>query len=522
MSSILQVFKKRIMNSWQRLIKNDWITIIRLTVISILLLILISSCKKLVETPPPSDYVTGANAYITDATAIAVLNSIYVAMNQTGGGQPVQGNNGIAVMTGLSADELKLYNGVTNFTYLGYYQNALSQNLNGAILGHEYWAPLYNYVFKCNAAIEGLQTSTSLSPNIKKQLLGEAMFLRAFFYFYLVNLFGDLPLVLNTDPEVNTLLPRSSISEVYKQIIADLEDAAEKLSDNYLNETLLTKTSERVRPTKWAAKALLARANLYTGDYLNAETNATTVIGQTTLYGVLSKLNDVFLKNSLEAIWQLQPIVIEYNTAEARTLVIPQQGPNTTANPVFLSDTLLKSFEVGDKRSVFGNWIDTTIYRVTSTVNNTVAFPNKYKLFLRDTTIKSTTGTANMKEYFMVLRLAEQYLIRAEARSQLGNINGAKSDLNVIRARAGLEPTLANDKNALLKAILKERQVELFAEWGHRWLDLKRTSMVDEVMMGITPLKANGAPWQSYQQWYPLPLVSDLQKAPNLEQNIGY
>lgn len=523
------IIKNRFMTSTQAItsiIVNKVIAKFRLQIIYILLftILLNVSCKKLVESPPPTDYVTGANAYDADATAIAVLNSIYIAMNQTGSGQPIQGNNGIAVMTGLSGDELTLYSGVTNIMYMGYYQNALSQIFGApfSYSGAEYWAPLYNFVFKCNAAIEGLSASTTLSPVVKQQLLGEATFLRAFFYFYLVNFFGDLPLVIHTDPEVNALLYRSSKSEVYQQIIADLEDAADKLSVIYLNETLLNKTDERVRPTKWAAKALLARVYLYAGDFGKAESNATDVIDRTELYGPLPKLNDAFLKNSLEAIWQLQPTAIDFNTAEARTLVIPQQGPNTSVNPVFLSDTLLKSFEPGDLRGIYGNWIDTTIYRVSSTANNSVAYPNKYKLFLRDTTIKSTNGTINMKEYFMVLRLAEQFLIRAEARVQQSKINDAKSDLNTVRIRAGLGATSVNDKNELLKAILKERQVELFTEWGHRWLDLKRTGMVDEVMKGLTPLKAKGAPWQPYQQWYPLPLISDLQKAPNLKQNDGY
>lgn len=490
--------------------------------IVLILTIAFNSCNKLVETEPPSDSVSGANAYASDATAIAVLNGIYISMNQTGIGQFVQGNNSLAVLTGLSGDELTLYNGVSDITYLSFYQNTLRQTLGAPTAGSEYWAPLYNYVFKCNAAIEGLKGAMGLSPGVKKQLLGEAMFLRAFFYFYLVNLFGDLPLVLETDPEVNTLLPRTSKAEVYTQIISDLKDAEEKLSAEYLNGALIGITSERVRPTKWAAMALLARVYLYINDNINAEVKATNVISQTTLFGPLPELNNVFLKNSQEAIWQLQPTEIEFNTTEARTLIIPQQGPNISNNPVFLSDTLVNSFEKDDLRAVFGNWIDTTIYSLSSSLLDTVVFPNKYKLNMSDANINSNTGTDNMNEYFMVLRLAEQYLIRAEARAQQGKINEAKSDLNVIRTRAGLNPITVSNKSDLLKAILKERQVELFTEWGHRWLDLKRMQMVDDVMKGITPLKANGSPWVSYQQLYPLPLVSDLQKAPSLIQNEGY
>jgi len=480
-----------------------------------------SSCKKLVETEPPSIYLTGTNVFSNDATAIAVLNGIYINLNANG--QPIQGVQSISLLAGLGADELKLYDGVTSFNYLSYYKNQLTEVLDVASAGSEHWSPLYNYVFKCNAAIEGLEHNNVLTPIVRTQLLGEAKFLRAFFYFYLVNLFGDVPLALTTDPEKNTLLARSHKEDVYKQIVADLQDAENNLSEKYLNETLLGSTIERVRPTKWAAASLLARVYLYLGEWGKAETKATFVINNNALFE-LPPLNNVFLKNSRESIWQLQPTDINFNTVEAQVLVIPPSGPNAGANPVYLSDTLLNSFEPGDLRAKNGNWVDTTIFALTNSLNDTVAYANKYKLNLLDTTISTSTGTANLKEYFMMLRLAEQYLIRAEARAQLGNINGGIDDLNTVRSRAfsPAKPTDANNKETLLARILHERQVELFMEWGHRWLDLKRVGQIDNVMNGITPLKSNGDPWMPYQQWYPLPLYSDLRIAPNLVQNEGY
>ena len=127
-----------------------------------------------------------------------------------------------------------------------------------------------------------------------------------------------------------------------------------------------------------------------------------------------------------------------------------------------------------------------------------------------------------MTEYIMVLRLGEQYLVRAEARAQLNKINEAKSDLNAIRTRAGLPNTTAMDQSSLLAAILDERRHELFCEWGHRWFDLKRRGQVDAVMSVITPLKSNGAiQWRSYQQYYPI-TQGELDKAPNLTQTPGY
>jgi hypothetical protein len=115
----------------------------------------------------------------------------------------------------------------------------------------------------------------------------------------------------------------------------------------------------------------------------------------------------------------------------------------------------------------------------------------------------------------MMLRLAEQYLIRAEARAQLENIPGAQEDLNAIRSRAGLPDTDADDKASLLLAIERERQAELFAEGGHRWLDLKRTNRADAV---LGPLKAD---WQTPDALFPIP-DAERQLNPNLTQNDGY
>lgn len=480
-----------------------------------------TSCKKFVEVPPSSGDMTEKTVFTNNANAIAVLTDLYNQMNNS----PIQGGGyagSISLFAGLSADEF--VSATTSSNYLSYYDNMLSQTGNLSS-GAEHWAPLYNFVFKCNAAIEGLNKSESLTASVKQQLLGEAKFLRAFFYFYLVNEFGDVPLALSTDPKVNASLARSSKTLVYQQMIADLQDAEEKLNPNYLDLTLLNKTSERVRPTKWAAAALLARVYLYTSEWAKAEEESTKVIDNTSLFGPLSSiaLNAVFLKNSKEAIWQIQPTTANFNTQEAITLVVPATGPSAgafTTNPVYLNKQLVASFEAGDQRAVFGNWIDTTIYQLTSTTWDTVPFPYKYKLNSLDPNI--TGNTNNMHEYFMVLRLAEQYLIRAEAGAQLGNIQGAQDDLNAIRNRAGLSNTTANDKTSLLTAILNERRHELFSEWGHRWFDLKRTGTINAVMTIETPKKSNGtSQWAPSKALFPLPLET-IQGAPNVNQNDGY
>jgi len=170
----------------------------------------------------------------------------------------------------------------------------------------------------------------------------------------------------------------------------------------------------------------------------------------------------------------------------------------------FLSISLLNSFEPGDLRKVTtgtNGWLG----------KNTVGgvdyyYPKKYR----------ARTSSPITEYDIVFRLAEQYLIRAEARVKQNKISEATLDLNMIRNRAGLLNTTATDQTSLSLAIQHERQVEMFAEWGNRWLDLKRTGIINSV---LAPTK--GANWQSTDALYPIPF-NEIQINVNLIQNPGY
>ncbi|MES2328760.1 MAG: RagB/SusD family nutrient uptake outer membrane protein [Bacteroidota bacterium] len=477
-----------------------------------------AGCKKLVEVDPPVTSTTGASIYTDDVTATTVLTRLYASLSGTAYNSTSGLSTPFSKKAGLSADELSLWSGAGT-SDIAYYTNTLAApaiGSGGITAGNETWTTCFGFIYTCNAAIEGLNAATTLTPSVKQQLLGEAKFMRAFYYFYLVNLYGDIPLALSSDYRINNSLLRSPKAQVYLQMIADLKDAQTSLSSTYLNGQLKSYTSpvipERVRPTSWAATALLARVYLYTGDWAGAEMQASTVINNTTLFS-LSTLSNTFLKTSSgnnEAILQLQPVNTSgtsfFNSEDARLFVLSAApaGVNST-HIVYLSPQLLSAFETGDARKT--NWV--TSY---TDGTGTYSFPNKYKLAL---------AGASVNEYQTVLRLGEQYLIRAEARAQQNNTSGAQGDLNMIRARAGLGVTSANTQAGLLTAISHERQVELFCEWGHRWLDLKRTGNVDAVMNAVTPLKGNTNGWKSYQQLYPLP-IGDVQANPNLVQNSGY
>ncbi|RYE18603.1 MAG: RagB/SusD family nutrient uptake outer membrane protein, partial [Sphingobacteriales bacterium] len=266
-----------------------------------------------------------------------------------------------------------------------------------------------------------------------------------------------------------------------------------------------TNSTERIRPNKWAATALLARTYLYNGDWTNAEIQATALIDNTGMYS-LSTLNTVFLKNNNEVIWQLQTLSTQWNTDMGRIFILPPTGPSNSSfldNPVYLSERLVNNFEAGDQRKT--EWI-----KSVTVVGTTYYYAYKYK---------SATLNAPVTEYYTVFRLGEQYLIRAEARAQLGKLT-ASDDINAIRSRAGLDNySGSTDKTALLNAIAHERQIEMFTEWGDRWFDLKRTGKIDAVMTVVAPLK--NTTWNTNLQLDPIPLYEIIQD-PNIIQNPGY
>ncbi|SDF12776.1 RagB/SusD domain-containing protein [Mucilaginibacter pineti] len=450
------------------------------------------SCKKFVDISAPQTRLVQDNVYAVDATAAGVLTGIYTGLNL---GSPATGQSGISLRAGLSSDELTYQQQSFNTQLEGFYLNALNASATDAVL----WRDSYRYINIANTALEGLNSSTTLTPAVKQQLTGEALFLRAFLHFYLVNLFGDVPLVTSSDYRINNSISRSPTQAVYEQILSDLKAAQGLLSTDYRAANITTATLDRVRPNQAAASALLARVYLYLGDWANAEIQSGTLISNTSTYS-LTALNNVFLTESREAIWQLAGVDENLNTLEGQLFIL--NGPPDYDHPVSLSNTLLQSFEPSDRRKT--DWIGHLDDNGTE-----YYYPNKYKV---------SFGTP-VTEQLTVLRLAEQYLIRAEARAQLGKLSQSRDDLNAVRSRAGLLPTAENDQQNLLKLIYHERQVELFTEWGHRWLDLKRTGTADAVM--TTASTAKGTSWKTTAQLYPIP-QTDIDRDANLKQNSGY
>jgi starch-binding outer membrane protein, SusD/RagB family len=468
-----------------------------LSLITIVVLINVS-CKKFVEIPPPQNQLTNQSTFSTDAGANAAQLAIFQNMASSR-------NTNFKVYTSLSSDEMLNYS--TNNRYIQLSTNALTAD-NGYV--NDLWTSAYKYIYQANVIIEGLYKSNGVTEKVKQQVSAESKFTRAYWYMWLTNLFGDVPLVLNSTYQISSIQPRTEQAKVFEQIIEDLKYAENNLSTDFLGADALTVSAEKLRPTKYAAQALLARAYYYNKDWQNAEMQSSNVINSQK-FSLTEDLNKAFLRNSDEAIWQIvySPTSNSYDGIYFNLLTF---NPGIFA-PGAVSPMLFNAFESGDNRKT--DWIASATYN-----NVSYNYPNKYKQDILSLTYL---------EYEMVLRLAEQYLIRAEARINQDNISEAVSDLNIIRGRARAEITSTEPNplpdlsagisktNAVL-AVEHERQVELFTE-GHRFIDLKQSGRIDEIMTEATVKK--GGTWKTTQQLYPIPAIQ-RSKNKNLSQNKDY
>lgn len=222
------------------------------------------SCKKFVEVPPPIDEVGSGKIFTDERTALSAVAGMYSQMMVA---TLSFINGGFSVFAGLSADEI--YNTSTNSTLDPFTNNNLVSTDNS--VRSRMWAKGYELIYHANGCIEGLQATAVLNDSVKKQLLGEAKIVRAICHFYLLQLFGDVPLITSTDYRQNAVMPRTFSETVYAQIKSDLEEAIVLLPAAY-------SVSDRTRPNKWTAMGLLARVYLYNSEWSKAEEYASAVI----------------------------------------------------------------------------------------------------------------------------------------------------------------------------------------------------------------------------------------------------
>lgn len=457
---------------------NNRFTILALS--AVLALIFFNSCDNFVEVDLPKSQLT-SNAVFEDVeTANAAMAGLYTKLRMNG--ILAGSTTGLSSMLGLYTDEFNYYqpNSVSNL-----FNNSLTP---GTPQISDIWNQSYNQIYTANSIIEGVQRSTSITQDQKNHLMGEALFVRAMLHFTLTDIYGDIPYVTTTDYTTNSKISKAPTDQIYQNALKDLNTASDLLPEKYIS-------NERIRPNRGAAKALLARLYIYMKLYPEASNAASAVINNT-LYKKESNLDRIFLKGSTETIWQLMPGTAGANTQEG-DLYIFKAGPPPI---VGLREEFINAFEPADKRKT--QW---TV--MVSNGNQRWYYAYKYK---------QDQPTASSLEYSVVLRLAEQYLIRAEARAFQGDLAGAKEDLNVIRNAAGLSNAATLSFQDIMADILQQRRFELFTEFGQRFFDLKRFGKLGET---LSPLKPG---WDANDRLWPIPVL-ELNSNPNLNpQNQGY
>lgn len=377
------------------------------------------------------------------------------------------------------------------------------------------WAYLYATIGKANAVYNNVEAVPELSEARKKEIKGEAAFIRAFMYFQLVQLWGDVPLQLTEVTTISVELlpelfpimfpPRAPKAEVFDQIIADFQLAAESVK---------TVQPDKGYATKGAANAMLAKVYAtvqpVNWDKVNQYCDAVIAGG----YSLMPNYDDLWNnenENCAESIFEInyEGTSASGNWGASMFRGLDWKKFNTPSND------LVKAFDneqdmIRKEASIIyldvsGKWTD-PYWPQTN-----FPFVNKYRIF-----------TNNSPQNYILVRLADILLLKAEALNANGDVSGAAALVNQVRSRVNLPATQAATTEAMKLAIEKERRLELAFE-GHRWYDLKRTNRAITVINAAIGPDGNifGYNLTENRLVWPIP-QTELDNNTKLVQNPGY
>ncbi|MDN3548594.1 RagB/SusD family nutrient uptake outer membrane protein [Mucilaginibacter aquaedulcis] len=447
-----------------------------------------ASCAKLNE--DPRSFIPASQFYKTQADAVASVTAAYSLLN--GGANSIQTPYNTLFNTGMDfmADDEGPGPGATN-------ADVRSQ----AVLGHsasglrilQIWQQHYAAIKKANIAIDTIP-DIKFDATLNKRLVAEAKFLRALYYFNLVRLYGDVPLVLHDQTSINLAdlqIARTPAATVYTQIEADLTAAATDLPNNYTG-------ADVGRATAGAANSLLAKVYLTERKWDKAVTQAEAVINGPYGYDLFTNYADVFLpasENGREHIFSAQFKANSQgqgNNQAPRSVLngIPGMVGSYADQVVFYSVpdatkpggvdkffSIYKLYSANDKRKrvsfvtrfqspttnlYYGKLNDATI------ANDSIPFFNKY--FDPSVVANEAESGANVP----IIRFSDVLLIHAEAENELnGPTAKAYASINRVRKRSGLDDLAGLDQASFRDAVYLERRLEFVFEY-QRWFDLIR------------------------------------------------
>lgn len=379
------------------------------------------------------------------------------------------------------------------------------------------WAYLYSTVGKCNAVINNVNkvSDPALTATRKAEILGEASFIRAFMYFQLVQLWGDVPLQLqevttisasNLEAIYPIIFPaRATKEEVYAQIIADLETALPRVRVTNVHKGYVT---------VGAVNAMLAKvyATQEPHDWNKVSQYCDAVINGG--YSLLADYNQLWNnanENSTESIFEINYNggITDGNWGTKIFRGLDWKKFNLPANDLVRAfdaegDNIRKNASVVFL-DVSGHWSDPH-------------WPQAHYPFIN----KWHNFQEGSDQNYIFIRLADILLLKAEALNELGDVAGAAALVNQIRSRVNLPNTSAANQADMRLAIEKERRLELAFE-GHRWYDLKRTGRAITVINAAVGANGEnlGYSLNENRLLWPIP-QAELDKNTKLTQNPGY
>ena len=394
------------------------------------------------------------------------------------------------------------------------------------------YSMVYEGIYRANLVLEKLDGENELTDEEKAVLAGEAKFLRAWFHFQALKMWGTPPLALKVNRDLNELAqPNATQDALYTQILADFSDASTALPEAWDG-------ANTGRATAWAAKSYIGKVNVWKEDYPAAVTAFEDVI-QNGPYRLLDNYEDVFAydnENNAESIFEVQfggPFAddnlwvfddihseaFKGTQGIARTNLLDAGNGAPGGKNGWLAPTqdLLNAYEPGDARLPVTIYQEGDMYYTTNPYeaipynpewSSTNLTPAKYRgerNVVSENHAPHGQADFNNERWF---RFAELKLLYAEALIEVGREADALTQINDIRARAGLAPT-SGDATAALR---QEKRVELALE-PHRWFDITRWGIGAQIFPDR---------WDDRLNLFPFPQSEIDRSRGLLEQNPGY
>lgn len=415
----------------------------------------------------------------------------------------------------------------------------------------EPWQECYKAIYRANSVLENVSAENVPDGDQRNGFLGQAYFVRAFSNWYLLNLYGNVPLVIETAKDGDDFFPAQATRDaVWNQIVADLEQAESLLPASWGSD-------DAGRPTSGAAAALKGKSYLYQQNWSAASTALMNVVTNGN-YDLLPAARyhenfDETNENNEESVFELQYLGVASfvwgaDIPGAGTMgnfhidyAPPEKSPDQSH---FINSWVKDLFETNGEsirrdQTLAYDYPGSTGYgglpfatdfagdvAVAQADGMEPIFTRKYSgMDVGEREDVDFLGT-NVGTNWRIIRYADVLLMLAEALNEQGQTANAETYVNLVRDRAGVNSISGLSQADMRQAIIDERVLELTGE-GHRFFDLVRWELADDYMgasslHGPHPKSLSGGTFQTSKHEYIWIPQSEVDANSNLEQNPGY